>query len=102
MCNTLQTESVQPAIIDIGNEILDGLLWPTGRGSRNWTNTARLLSSASEAIRASNLSPKPKINVHLNGAADDNGQNFFWGNILKADPSFPDRFDMFSASFYPF
>lgn len=100
--STLQAAGVQPAIIDIGNEILDGLLWPVGRGSQNWTHTAQLLTSAANAIRDSDLSPKPKINVHLNGAGDENGQNYFWGNILGADPSFPDRFDMFSASFYPF
>ena len=102
MSNTLQAAGIQPAIIDIGNEIADGILWPVGRGSENWTNTAQLLSSASKGIKDSDLSPQPKINVHLNGAADAGVQDFFWENVLKADPNFPTQIDMFSASFYPF
>ncbi|KAK7697219.1 hypothetical protein SLS64_013776 [Diaporthe eres] len=100
--NTLQAAGIQPAIIDIGNEIADGILWPVGRGSENWTSTAQLLSSASKGIRDSDLGPQPKINVHLNGAADAGVQDFFWENVLKADPNFPTQIDMFSASFYPF
>lgn len=100
--NALQDAGIQPVIMDIGNEIADGLLWPVGRGSRNWTNTAALLTSASNAIKASKLDPKPLINVHLNGAADQGVADFFWGNILKADADFPSKFDIYSASFYPF
>lgn len=102
VCNTLQDAGIQPAIIDIGNEIADGLLWPVGRGSNNWTNTALLLTQASNAIKASTLSPQPLINVHLNGASDQGVQDFFWGNILEVDPDFPSKFDIYSASFYPF
>lgn len=100
--NALQDAGIQPAIIDIGNEIADGLLWPVGRGRTNWTNTASLLTSASNAIKASKLDPQPLINVHLNGASDQGVQDYFWGNILKADPDFPSKFDIYSASFYPF
>lgn len=100
--NTLQAEGIQPAIMDIGNEIADGLLWPVGRGSRNWTDTAQLLRTASNAIKESDLDPKPLINIHLNGASNPDVQNFFWDNIMKADPSFSDVLDMYSASFYPF
>lgn len=100
--NKLQAQGIQPGIIDLGNEILDGLLWPVGRGGNNWTNTGLLLTSAAKGIRDSDLDPKPKINIHLNGAGDEIGQNYFWGNVLKASPSLPDYFDMFSASFYPF
>ncbi|CAN8103330.1 unnamed protein product [Discula destructiva] len=102
VCNTLQAEGIQPAMIDIGNEIADGLLWPVGRGRNSWPNVVTLLRSASNAIKASNLSPKPKINVHLNGASDEGVQRFFWDNVLAVDPDFPSAFDIYSASFYPF
>lgn len=102
VCNKLQAAGIQPVILDLGNEIADGVLWPVGKGRNNWTATAQLLTSASKAVRASTLDPQPKINVHLNGAADESVQNFFWDSILEAAPSFPDAIDMFSASFYPF
>ena len=65
--NRFQDAGVQPTIISIGNEITPGFLWPTGR-TNNWGNIARLLHSASAAIKDSRLNPKPKIMVHL-----DNG-----------------------------
>jgi len=65
--NRLQEADVQPTIISIGNEITPGLLWPTGK-TNNWANIAKLLHSASAAIKDSKLNPKPKIMVHL-----DNG-----------------------------
>lgn len=103
VCNKLQAAGIQPAIIDLGNEIAVGLLYPVGRGgSENWNNTAALLRSASDAVRASTLNPKPKINIHLNAVSDRGTQDYFWGNILKVDPAFTDCFESWSASHYPF
>lgn len=65
--NKFQAAGVQPTIMSIGNEITAGLLWPTGK-TNNWANIARILHSAAWGIKDSNLSPKPKIMIHL-----DNG-----------------------------
>lgn len=104
--NALQDAGCQPAIIDIGNEIAVGLLFPIGNGKTDgWNNTARLLSSASEAIKASTLKPLPAINVHLPLGSDQGIQDYFWTNMLAAKPwpefDFLSVFDTFSASFYP-
>lgn len=65
--NQFQNAGIQPSIISIGNEITTGLLWPLGK-TDNWANIAQLLHSAAWGIKDSNLSPKPKIMIHL-----DNG-----------------------------
>lgn len=65
--NSFQDAGVQPEIVSIGNEITNGLLWPTGEAS-NWANIARLLHSAAWGLKDSRLNPKPKIMIHL-----DNG-----------------------------
>jgi Arabinogalactan endo-1,4-beta-galactosidase len=67
VCNRFADSGINPVIVQIGNEITAGFLWPTGR-TNNWYNIARLLHSAAWGIKDSRLNPKPKIMVHL-----DNG-----------------------------
>jgi len=97
-----QVAGIQPNIVSIGNEIRAGLLWPTGR-TNNFANVARLLKSASRAVRESSLRPQPKIMVHLDNGWDWNAQRNWYTSLLASNGGFTlDDFDQFGVSYYPF
>lgn len=99
--NAFQAAGVPPQIISIGNEIRAGLLFPTGR-TPNYYNIARLLNSAAWGIKDSNLSPKPKIMIHLDNGWDWGDQEYFYDRVLGEGPLAASDFDQMGVSYYPF
>jgi arabinogalactan endo-1,4-beta-galactosidase len=67
---------IQPDIIQIGNEINDGFLWPNGKLSTNENQFLELLAIASYTIRTQ--SPNTKIMLHYAGIGSD--ANYFFIN----------------------
>src|SRR3569833_2394315 len=103
LCNLFQPAGIQPNIISIGNEIRAGLLWPTGRTS-NFGNIAKILKSASKAVRESSLSPKPKVMIHLDNGWDWSTQRSWYTSLFSAaGGTFTvNDFDQMGVSYYPF
>ncbi|KAI0486325.1 glycoside hydrolase family 53 protein [Xylaria cf. heliscus] len=99
--NQFAAAGITPSIISIGNEIRGGLLWPTGKYDQLY-NIARLLNSAAYGIKDSNLSPKPKIMIHLDNGWDWSTQEWFYSSVLSEGPLSASDFDMMGVSFYPF
>ncbi|KAK4218798.1 family 53 glycosyl hydrolase [Rhypophila decipiens] len=99
--NAFSDAGVQPTIISIGNEITQGLLWPTGK-TNNFYNIARLLHSASAGIKDSRLNPKPKIMIHLDNGWNWETQKWWYSNVLQQGPLVASDYDMMGVSFYPF
>ena len=99
--NQFQAAGIQPSIISIGNEITAGLLWPTGRTS-SYSNIAQLLHSAASGIKDSDLTPKPKIMIHIDNGWNWNTQNYFYTTVLKQGTLTASDFDMMGVSYYPF
>ncbi|KAJ9150238.1 Arabinogalactan endo-beta-1,4-galactanase [Pleurostoma richardsiae] len=97
-----QSNGLQPAIISIGNEITNGLLFPTGSKSSSVYNVARLLHSASAGIKDSTLSPKPKIMIHLDNGWNWSTQQSWYTSVLAAGPLLTSDFDIMGVSYYPF
>lgn len=86
MFNSFASAGISPSIISIGNEIRNGLLWPLGNTS-SYYNIASLLHSAAWGIKDSNLSPKPKIMVHLDNGWDGPTQLSWYNKVLGEAPS---------------
>lgn len=101
MSNSYASAGIAPQIISIGNEIRAGLLWPLG-GTSSYYNIAALLHSAAWGIKDSNLSPKPKIMIHLDNGWDSATQLWWYGEILGQGPLLTSDFDMMGVSYYPF
>lgn len=99
--NAFAAAGINPSIISVGNEIRNGLLWPTGK-TNNPGNIARLLHSGSSGIKDSKLTPKPKIMLHLDNGWDSSAQQSFYNAVLGAGPLSLSDFDMMGVSFYPF
>lgn len=102
VANEFQSNDIQPDIISIGNEITNGLLFPTGKLSTNPYNTARLLHSASAGIKASNLSPQPQIMVHLDNGWDWETHKRWYTTVLAEGPFELSDFDIMGVTYYPY
>ncbi len=87
---TIMTE-IQPDIIQIGNEINSGLLWPSGHLINNESQCLELLSAASAAVR--NKSVSTRIMIHYAGIGS--GADWFFGKMSPVD------YDYIGLSYYP-
>lgn len=107
MCNAFAASQIPLEIISIGNEIRNGLLWPLGSTS-NYTNIARLLRSAAQGIKDSdlfllpNLKRPPQIMIHLDNGWDWAAQSHFYDSVLASGPLMDTDFDLMGVSYYPF
>lgn len=82
---------VQPEIVQIGNEINDGFLWPTGKSS-NSTAFLQLLQTGIKAAR--DHSKSLKVMIHYAGT---DGANDFFERLTKNGTDF----DWIGISYYP-
>ncbi|KAF7558882.1 hypothetical protein G7046_g5273 [Stylonectria norvegica] len=99
--NAFAAAGINPSIISVGNEITNGLLWPTGKIGQTW-NIAQLLHSGAWGIKDSKLNPQPKIMIHLDNGWDWSTQEIFYTNVLAQGPLVLGDFDMMGVSYYPF
>jgi len=91
----LKAQGTAPDMVQIGNEITHGILWPDG----NFTHPdslAALLKAGIEAVKE--VSPSTKIMLHI----ADGGQNAESKLILNTLISRGVQFDVIGESYYPF
>ncbi|KUI67913.1 Arabinogalactan endo-beta-1,4-galactanase [Cytospora mali] len=102
--NSFASAGITPSIISIGNEITDGLLFPTGKytSSSSFSNIATLLHSAAWGIKDSDLSTQPKIMIHLSDGWKWDTQEWFYQGVLAAGELATTDFDIMGVSYYPF
>ncbi|KAI9000792.1 arabinogalactan endo-1,4-beta-galactosidase [Trametes punicea] len=87
-------------ILQVGNEINDGLLWPVGRISVNGIDpVSQLLHSA---INGAASAGNPRILIHLANGWDWSGLNSFFGQVFIPGALSADQVDIIGVSFYPF
>ncbi|KAJ6588442.1 endogalactanase [Mycena capillaripes] len=87
--------------IQIGNEINDGMLWPTGQISVNgYSPLSQLMHSAVNGARSS--SSTIKTIVHLANGWDAGGVSSFYNQIFIAGEFALADVDVMGFSFYPF
>lgn len=87
---TIMTE-IQPDIIQIGNEINSGFVWPNGHLINNESQCLELLSAASATIRAK--SQTTKIMLHYAGIGS--GATWFFNKMSAIN------YDYIGVSYYP-
>lgn len=81
---------INPDIIQIGNEINDGFLWPEGKITSNQTQFLELLQTAVSAVRSQ--STATKIMLHYAGTQ---GSDWFFNLTSTID------YDYIGLSYYP-
>ena len=88
---TIMTE-IKPDIIQIGNEINSGLLWPQGNLISNEQQCIALLSAASATVRSK--APNTKIMIHYAGV-EGGATDWFFTKMKSVD------YDYIGLSYYP-
>ncbi|MDN3295172.1 glycosyl hydrolase 53 family protein [Streptomyces ficellus] len=91
--NALKAQGTTADMVQIGNEINTGLLWPEG-STDNWQQTAGLLKSGISAAKA--VSSSTRIALHL-AHGGDNGLYRWWFDNATAQGV---TFDVIALSFY--
>lgn len=89
-------------IVQIGNEVTHGMLWPHGRIYRpegeGWTGFAELLKAGAAGARAGNPGQVPRIMVHADTGGDKETSSYFYDHLVQQGVSF----DLVGLSYYPF
>jgi len=99
VCNALKAAGATPDMVQVGNEINAGMLWPVGKltgGTGGWSNLAGLLISGYNAVKA--VSSSTQVMLHIaNGGQHD--QAIWWFDEAKA---FGVNWDVSGVSYYSY
>jgi arabinogalactan endo-1,4-beta-galactosidase len=95
----------EPDMVQVGNEITGGMIWPRGkvnvppdRQAAQWQRFAQLFDAGATAVReASTPDHKIRVMIHIHGGGNTGLPQWFFGkfNQNKVD------FDIIGLSFYP-
>ena len=89
---------VLPDMVQVGNEISPGMLWPDGKLPENWPNFAELVKAGINGVDAGRgNNPRPKIMIHIDKGGDKKTTKFFFDRLM----SFGIEFDVIGQSYYP-
>jgi arabinogalactan endo-1,4-beta-galactosidase len=89
---------VMPDMVQPGNEIINGMLWPDGKLPDHWDNFAGLLKSAIAGVDAGRGdAPRPLIMIHIDRGGDVKGTKAFFDRWQ----SYGVDYDVIGQSYYP-
>ncbi|NQT27731.1 glycosyl hydrolase 53 family protein [candidate division KSB1 bacterium] len=89
---------VLPDMVQIGNEITNGMLWPDGKLPDNWDNFAELIQAGIDGVNAGHDTlPRPKIMIQIEKVGDLEITKAFFDNLFARGIDC----DMLGQSFYP-
>jgi arabinogalactan endo-1,4-beta-galactosidase len=83
-----------PDMVQPGNEITAGMLWPHGKLPENWPQFAELLKAAIDGVRAA--SPA-RVMIHIDRGGDREGTRGFFDRIVSLGIDY----DVIGQSYYP-
>jgi arabinogalactan endo-1,4-beta-galactosidase len=87
-----------PDMVQIGNEISNGMLWPDGKLPENWDSFAELIQSGIKGVYASCGNHScPKIMIHI----DKGGNKDYTKKWFDRLNSYDIRYDVMGQSYYP-
>lgn len=89
---------VTPDMVQIGNEVRVGMMWPLGKLPAHWDNFATLYKAALSGIDAARGSnPRPILLLHYDNGADTEGARKFY----ERANSYKLPYDIIGYSYYP-
>lgn len=101
----LEKEGLLPSMVQVGNELSNGLLWPYGKVPE-YDNIARFVSAGIRAVREVSdaalakgfISEKILIMIHLDNGGNNALYREWFDNYVKRG----EDFDIIGLSYYPF
>ena len=95
VCSALVAQGTPPDMVQVGNEINAGMLWPDG-DYNHFDNLAELLKAGHRAVK--DCSPSTLVMLHIAEGGDNDLARWWFDNITRrAVP-----FDVIGISYYPF
>lgn len=89
---------VMPDMVQIGNEVINGMLWPDGHLPENWDNFAGLIQAGINGVNAgSNSMKRPAIMIHIDQGGNREKTKYFFDKLV----SYEIDFDYIGQSYYP-
>jgi arabinogalactan endo-1,4-beta-galactosidase len=89
---------VLPDMVQIGNEVDNGVLWPVAKLPGNWDNFAALVKAGINGVDAGRGNgPRPRIMIHIAKGGDRNGTRRFLDRL----ESYRVEYDVIGQSYYP-
>ena len=89
---------VLPEMVQVGNEVINGMMWPDGKLPENWDNFAELTLAGINGVYAGcDSMNRPKILIHIDQGGNKNRTKYFFDKIL----SYSIDFDYIGQSYYP-
>jgi arabinogalactan endo-1,4-beta-galactosidase len=87
-----------PDMVQIGNEITNGMLWPDGKLPAHWDQFAELVYAGINGVDAGRGNgPRPKVMIHIDRGADAKGTKVFLDKLN----SYEIPYDVIGQSYYP-
>lgn len=91
----MKEQNAYPSLVQIGNELSNGLLWPEGKVP-NYENIARFVSAGICAVRS--VDDSMPIMIHLDNGGNNALYREWFDNFMK----YGEDFDIIGLSYYPF
>jgi arabinogalactan endo-1,4-beta-galactosidase len=89
---------VFPDMVQVGNEITNGILWPDGKLPDNWDNFADLVKAGVAGVEAGRGGrPRPRIMIHIDKGGDKAKTKWFFDKLN----SYRVEYDLIGQSYYP-
>jgi len=89
---------VLPDMVQIGNEVINGMLWPDGKLPENWDNFADLINAGINGVfEGCNPLYTPDIMIHIDQGGSIVNTKYFFDKLL----SYGIKFDYIGQSYYP-
>ncbi len=95
--------NVLPDMVQIGNEISGGFLWPDGEvrdtfnTDKQWQQFTTLLKSAEQAVKDAVPDSSISIMIHIDWGGNNSGSKYFYNKLV----SYQVPFDVIGLSYYP-
>jgi arabinogalactan endo-1,4-beta-galactosidase len=89
-------------MVQIGNEVTAGMLWPLGQiyatDTPDWDGFVTLLQAGIAGARGARVRHRPEVMVHIDRGGDNGGSRWFYDHVLERDVDL----DVIGLSYYPF
>lgn len=89
---------VLPDMVQIGNEVSHGMLWPDGKLPEHWDNFAELLKAGIKGVEAGRGDGlRPRIMIHIDKGGNKDATKYFFDKLN----SYGVPYDVIGQSYYP-
>lgn len=99
--SAMNKQGTPPYMVQVGNEIVGGMLWPEGKANSNspeqWERLGKLLNTGLKAVRDNQGKGKILTMLHLDRGGDNKTSVWWFDKVLAQKV----EFDTIGLSYYP-